>query len=104
MSHPVAPSGPTKTISASTSSANVALQGKSGLTGGLYEIKNPTAAVAYVKWGAGSAPTAAATDYPVLPGEVAVVEPPFDSDYVAVLLSTGTGNVHFTPSSVPALG
>lgn len=94
------PNGATVTISGSTSSANAALVGKAGLSGGFYEIVNPNSAVAYVAWGVGSAPTATSSDYPVMANSTKVIAVPGDATHVAVLLSTGTGNVHLTPGTV----
>ncbi len=56
-------------------------------------VSNPTAAVAYVKFGAG-AQTATNADNAVLAGQKRVFSLLAAETHVAVLLSTGTGDVH----------
>lgn len=85
----------TITVSASTTTAAGAFSTGAGIAANAMVIKNPTTAVAFVRWGSG-AQTAVATDYPVLAGEQAYVPKGISIANVAVILSTGTGNIYFT--------
>lgn len=87
-------------LAASTSSARIALAAVSNQV----QVFNNTTAVCYVAWGqdntitasAGSAGTST-SDYPVAPGSVVVCTVPAGTTYAAAILSTGSGQVTFTP-------
>lgn len=81
----------TVTLAASTTAASATLP----LTGDALRIVNGTAAIAFVAIGKGTA-TATTASYPVPPGEAALIAAGPYIDVVAVLLSSGSGNVYAT--------
>ena len=85
--------GATVAISASTTSADEAI------TSGTYQLRivNPTAVVAFVKTGEGSALTATSADFPVAGGESVIIRKPSNHNIVAVILASSTGTVYVTP-------
>lgn len=86
---------PTVNVSASTSSANVALnQGNIG--GGIVLVTNATAAIAFVKFGSSTVTASATADTPVLANSRLSIDSGL-STHAAVILSAGTGTVYFTP-------
>lgn len=62
-------------------------------------VHNPTTGVAFVRFGAGSAPTATAADFPVPAGGTRTIAIPPGTTHVAVILSAGTGTVYVTTGS-----
>ena len=97
--------GKTSAISASTTSANIALSVPAGSAVQQVQVYNATTATAFVAFG-GSTITASVgsggtstSDYPIAPGAVVVVTVPAGATYAAAVLSTSTGLVYFTPGS-----
>lgn len=86
--------GTTVSLAASTTSANVSLG--SG-TGNSLRVYNPTASIAFVRWG-GGAQTATTSDLPIAPGSVEEFRKS-NSDNVAAILAAGSGTLYFTPGS-----
>lgn len=82
----------TVTISASTTTASAALP---NLTEKI-RVSNPTTAICYLKTGIGSA-TATATCQFIGAYETAILEKKKNHDYIAVILSTGTGSIAVSP-------
>lgn len=78
-------------ISASTTSANVALPTSSNEP--YLAICNPTTAIAFVRTGT-SAPTAVTTDNFVGPSSTKVFRINPQDTFLAVILSTGTGTIY----------
>jgi len=85
----------TVTLSSTTSSSNVQLTG----VGECVLITNPTASLAYVRFG--SDPTVQATtgDTPVLPVSKILLNCGQLVSYAAAILNTGTGSIIFTRGS-----
>ena len=97
------PQAKTSYISASTTSANIAL---SNTSANAVQVYNSTTGVAFIILCATSSCTASAgasntstSDYPVAPGSVVVLSVPAGSTYVAAVLSTSTGAVYVTPGA-----
>lgn len=95
--------GPTSLLSASGTSARVALSTTNAGLAGQVQVYNATTAIAFVACGnvaiaatVGSA-GAATGSYPVAPGSVVVISKPTGALYCAAILSTSTGSVYFTP-------
>jgi hypothetical protein len=84
----------TVTIAATTTVATAALPGN----GESVLVYNASAAIAFVRVG-GSATTATVNDVPVPPGARMLMQCGAYASLVAVLLSTGTGNVLFVRGS-----
>ncbi len=82
----------TVTIAASTVSANVQLAG----SGASLLITNPTASLAYVRFGADPAVQAAATDMPVLPNSKILIQCGILVSYCAAILAIGSGTMLIT--------
>jgi hypothetical protein len=58
-------------------------------------VYNATASAAYFRFSPTVSPTAVATDTFIAPGSTEVFSLPPDTQYVAVILDSGTGNVYF---------
>lgn len=96
--------GKTTRVAASTSSA----QGTLSALSGQVQVFNPGAGIAYVIFGtATQSPLTASvgtdgtatTDYVIAPGSVIVCTVPAGTLYAAVILSTGSYTVYFTPGA-----
>ncbi|HEV2557300.1 MAG TPA: hypothetical protein VGU45_01615 [Microvirga sp.] len=92
------PTGATVTAAGSTTSTAAQAIGFEGIRPSI-RIYNSTSAVAYCAFGASGVGAATAADYPVPPSSSEVITLTPDQTHVRVLLSTGTGNVFFTPGS-----
>lgn len=95
------PTAKTALISASGTSANLAIT--TSLTGQV-QVYNSTSATAFIIFCATSSCTASVgsagtstSDYPIGAGAVIVLSVPAGTTFVAVVLSTSTGSVYFTP-------
>lgn len=86
------------TISASTTTASAAIPAEYAKK--YIRVCNPTSAVCFVKTGEGSA-TATTGGQFVGPTSTAILEKPEHHNYVAVILSTGTGNIYVAPTGNP---
>jgi hypothetical protein len=82
----------TAMLSASTTSANVALVGG----GDSLLITNAAATLAFVRFGADSAVAATTSDIPLLPNSRTILAVNSLIRYAAAILSSGTGSVYFT--------
>jgi hypothetical protein len=82
----------TVTMAASTVSVNVQLAG----SGASLLITNPTASLAYVKFGADPALQATATDMPILPNSRILIQCGTLVTYCAAILAVGSGAVLVT--------
>ena len=98
------PLAQTAQLSASTTSANMALAAPAGQTTTQVQIYNSTTGIAFVRFCPSSSCTAsvgsfgtATSDYPVAPGASVIVTIPLGSTYAAAVLSTSTGAMYFTP-------
>lgn len=85
--------GNTVKVSGSTTSAAGTLPSLNGSQD--LRIYNASSAIAFVRWQNASGPTATTSDIPIPAGGVEVFEAN-GAQYVAVILSTGTGDVYFT--------
>lgn len=81
-----------KTISASTTSANAAWTAGVGDKVTELRVYNAATAVAFIRWGTG-AQTAVNTDMAIAPGATEVFYKGY-SNNVAVILASGTGSVY----------
>lgn len=90
------------TIAASGTSTNIALTQPSepGGSGGNRDLQifNSAAAPAFARWGEGTL-TATTSDYVIAPGAIQVVRMGSNYTSLAVILSTGTGNVYVSLGS-----
>lgn len=98
--------GKTTWIAASTSSAQGALSVTAYTLSGQVQIYNATTGIAYVVFGPATGITAspgsagtATSDMPVGPGAIVVSTVPAGTAFVAVVLSTSSGAVYFTPGN-----
>lgn len=91
---PVDSTNGTVAIAAGTTSQDETLPGER--QGNTLQIFNNTSAVAFCTWGVGAQTAIAGASYPVAPGAVVVVNCLPQIDTVAVILSSGSGNVYFT--------
>lgn len=90
MESPFSP-GTTETLSASTSSASVTLDGDTNQV----RVYNATAAVAFIRFTT-DASTAVNTDTPIAPGSVEVFTKAANKNIASAILASGTGSVYFT--------
>lgn len=84
--------GTTETLSGSTSSASVTLDGETNSV----RVYNAAAGIAFIRFTSGAS-TATTNDLPVAPGSVEVFTKPAGYLICSAILSAGTGNVYFTP-------
>lgn len=84
----------TVSISATTSSANVALP--SGVPARQLRIFNNAGAVAFVAFGGSGITASTSTSVPIAVGAVEVLSIPSEANYVAAILASGTGSIYFT--------
>jgi hypothetical protein len=96
MSRPFAPrDGGTTVIAASTTSAHGAL------VSGCHSLRivNASNGVAFVKTAQAASLTATTADFPVLPGQSAIMNLKSNHNRVGIVLSSGAGNVYVTPGA-----
>ena len=100
---PFTPKPPSNTVSITptTSSNNVALSLQAVLSvapNGSLRIVNNSGGLAYIKQGADNTVVAAATDIPILSGEIEVIGLRPETTYIAAVLATGTatGAIYFS--------
>jgi len=96
MSKPFAPrDGGTTVIAASTTSAHGAL------VSGCHSLRihNASSGIAFVKTAQASTLTATTADFPVGAGDTAIMNLKSNHSRVAVILSSGAGNVYVTPGA-----
>lgn len=91
------PSGTTKTISASVTSAS-ATWASNETAGDAIRIYNACSVVAFVRFGKG-AQTATSADIPIAPGSVEIIGCTNAVDTVAVILPSSAGSVYVTKGS-----
>jgi hypothetical protein len=90
---PFMPTGATRTHAATASSSSGTIDGSG--QGSCFRVQNETDAIAFLKFGTGTQ-TAAITDLPFRPRSAEVIRIPGNVTDVAVILSTGSGNVYIT--------
>jgi len=95
------PFRPTGTVSlpAGTTSASIQLAGG----GESVVVTNPTAALAYVRFGGDPSVTASSSDMPLLPTSRVVLSINSLVNYAAAMLTGGSGNIFFTRGDGSAL-
>lgn len=97
MNFPFSPLGPTVSIAVTTTSGS-ALLGVPDTKAGC-SIRVASAAggqIAFIRFGSG-APTAVATDMPILPGTVEIFTVGPAITHVAAITATATATLYFTP-------
>ncbi len=88
---PFRPTG-TVTVSAGTISTNMALSGG----GDTVVVTNPTAALAYVRFGSDPTIAASSADMPILPSSKLILSVNSLITYAAAILQSGSGNIMFS--------
>lgn len=85
--------GATASISASVTTANVALTGN----GSVVEFYNSGTTLGFVKLGSSSAVTAAVTDYPVAAGSIRrISRDPSTQTFAAAIMASSTATIYCT--------
>lgn len=91
------PVGDAVTVAGSTTSANKEFAPSGTPPFRTVRVANTTTGWAYVKFGGSSVAATVAAGQPIPPSEAVVFRVDSLSTYGAAILSTGTGNVIFTP-------
>lgn len=89
---PFSPTGPTVTLSATTTTSN----GNINAGSAALRVVNAGTAAAFIRWGTG-AQTAVITDLPILPSSMEIFCIPPSATNVGVITGTGTATVYVTP-------